>query len=97
MKTLREYINLVESAEQVVAEDSGEYKVYYMTAEDHKLMGRYASREEAEQRLNQLQTEYPDNKFIIWTNSKQGVAEQELDEVTAPDAVKRIEQLVQYK
>ena len=61
--------------EQGVAEDSGEYKVYYMTAEDHKLMGRYASREEAEQRLNQLQSKYPDNKFIIWTNSKQGVAE----------------------
>jgi hypothetical protein len=58
-----------------VAEAEGEYKVYYMTAEDHKLMGRYASREEAEQRLNQLQSEYPDNKFIIWTNSKQGVAE----------------------
>jgi hypothetical protein len=53
----------------------GEYKVYYMTAEDHKLMGRYASREEAEQRLNQLQSEYPDNKFIIWTNSKQGMTE----------------------
>jgi hypothetical protein len=58
-----------------VAEAEGEYKVYYMTAEDHKLMGRYASREEAEQRLNQLQSEYPDNKFIIWKNSKQGVAE----------------------
>ena len=61
--------------QQGVAEGSGEYKVYYMTAEDHKLMGRYASREEAEQRLNQLQSKYPDNKFIIWTNSKQGVAE----------------------
>ena len=61
--------------EQGVAEDAGDYKVYYMTAEDHKLMGRYASREKAEQRLNQLQSKYPDNKFIIWTNSKQGVAE----------------------
>jgi hypothetical protein len=58
-----------------VAEAEGEYKVYYMTAEDHKLMGRYASCEEAEQRLNQLQSEYPDNKFIIWTNSKQGMTE----------------------
>jgi hypothetical protein len=58
-----------------VSEAEGEYKVYYMTAEDHKLMGRYASREEAEQRLNQLQSKYPDNKFIIWTNSKQGMTE----------------------
>ena len=31
------------------------------------------------------------------SESQQGVAEQELDEVAAPDAVKRIEQLVQYK
>jgi hypothetical protein len=68
-------IAIAKKKEQGVAEGSGEYKVYYMTAEDHKLMGCYASREEAEQRLNQLQSEYPDNKFIIWTNSKQGVAE----------------------
>jgi hypothetical protein len=58
-------------------ESPGEYKVYYMTAEDHKLMGRYTSREEAEQRLNQLQSKYPDNKFIIQTSNKQGVAEAE--------------------
>ena len=88
MRTFREYINLVEAAQTPVAEGPGEYKVYYMTAEDHKLMGRYASREEAEQRLNQLQSEYPDNKFIIWTNSKQGVAEE-----ASPEAIARIEQL----
>jgi hypothetical protein len=61
--------------DQDVAEAEGEYKVYYMTAEDHKLMGRYPSRKEAEQRLNQLQSKYPDNKFIIQTSNKQGVAE----------------------
>jgi hypothetical protein len=74
-----------------VAEDSGEYKVYYMTAEDHKLMGRYASREEAEQRLNQLQTEYPDNKFIIWTNSKQGVAEVATDYSKRRDRERKVD------
>jgi hypothetical protein len=84
------------SKEKEVKEAEGEYKVYYMTAEDHKLMGRYASREEAEQRLNQLQTEYPDNKFIIWTNNKQGVAEEQLEETDA-DPVRRIEELFRNK
>jgi hypothetical protein len=35
--------------------------------------------------------------FELEPKAEQGVAEQELDEVVAPDAVKRIEQLVQYK
>ena len=82
--------------QQGVAEAEGEYKVYYMTAEDHKLMGRYTSREEAEQRLNQLQSKYPDNKFIIWTNSKQGVTEEQIEE-TELDPVRRIEELFRNK
>jgi hypothetical protein len=93
MKTLREMMDLIESAHK---EAEGEYKVYYMTAEDHKLMGRYASRKEAEQRLNQLQAEYPDNKFIIWTNSKQGVTEEQIEE-TELDPVRRIEELFRNK
>ena len=58
----------------------GHYKVYYMTATDHKLMGRYATQNEAEQRVRELKADYPDNKFVIFA-SQRGMKEQrELDE-----------------
>jgi hypothetical protein len=58
----------------------GHYKVYYMTATDHKLMGRYATQDEAEQRVRELQADYPDNKFVIFASQRGMKEQQELDE-----------------
>ena len=58
----------------------GHYKVYYMTATDHKLMGRYATQDEAEQRVRELKAEYPDNKFIVFASQRGMKEQQELDE-----------------
>ena len=58
----------------------GHYKVYYMTATDHKLMGRYATQNEAEQRVRELQADYPDNKFVIFASQRGMKEQQELDE-----------------
>jgi len=58
----------------------GHYKVYYMTATDHKLMGRYATQDEAEQRVKELKAEYPDNTFIVFASQRGMKEQQELDE-----------------
>ena len=58
----------------------GHYKVYYMTATDHKLMGRYATQDEAEQRVKELKANYPDNQFIVFASQRGMKEQQELDE-----------------
>lgn len=57
----------------------GHYKVYYMTATDHKLMGKYATQDEAEQRVRELKAEYPDNQFIVFASQRGMKEQQELD------------------